>query len=285
MVGNALRPLRFLRLISKVKMFQVIATCSSQMLPVVGSLLASVAVLFYAYSMIGMATFGGMLPTAANKPEYQASTFKANGYEVLNFDTLVNSYIVLFCLMVVNNWHVIMDGWMLATNRVAVLFFVSFYMLVVLVAANLVVAQLLDLYDNTTSSREALSLSLCERRVLALLSNQKKFAGREYRILDRKSHDDVLMDLFLGNRTERLQIGDVLDDVEVAQPVSTFDGQMIPLHKAKLTTNGLEQELLDEEHQSVRVRLMRSQHGNMLVHFLPNAGGAAVNMNPLSKGL
>ena len=64
--------------------------------------------------------------------------------------------VTLFHIMIVNNWWVTCDmycyvfgsGW-------PILFFVSFWMLTVLIMLNLVIAFILDIYGNVSSEVEA----------------------------------------------------------------------------------------------------------------------------------
>ena len=61
-------------------------------------------------------------------PRLQGSEYAALGYYRNNFNDIVSSFVVLFELMVVNQWHVIADGFVILTNKYARIYFVTYHM-------------------------------------------------------------------------------------------------------------------------------------------------------------
>jgi hypothetical protein len=61
-------------------------------------------------------------------PQLQGSEYAALGYYRNNFNDIVSSFIVLFELMVVNQWHVIADGFVILTSKYARVYFVTYHM-------------------------------------------------------------------------------------------------------------------------------------------------------------
>ena len=55
----------------------------------------------------------------------------------VNFNNLANAFVTLFTLMVVNQWHIIANGFVLVTNKWARLYFISFHMVVVILVLNI----------------------------------------------------------------------------------------------------------------------------------------------------
>jgi hypothetical protein len=82
-----------------------------------------------------------------NAYEYAAnSAFGKSHYWNLNFNTFGASHVVLFYLMIVNNWPVVMEGYVAVAGFSARLFFYAWYMVIVLVVLNIVLAFLLDAF-------------------------------------------------------------------------------------------------------------------------------------------
>ncbi|XP_065830706.1 two pore calcium channel protein 1-like [Oscarella lobularis] len=86
---------------------------------------------------------------------YDRST--ADGlYYMNNFDNLINSYVTLFELMIINNWHVTMQGTVDAVHifrphlyaDIVRIFFILFYMVTVVVVINVVVAFILGAFES-----------------------------------------------------------------------------------------------------------------------------------------
>lgn len=88
----------------------------------------------------------------------QGTDYLANGYATLNFNDAECSFVTLFCVLVVNNWFVIVDGFAAVSNRdLARVYFLAFYVVGVLLFLNIVVAFILDAflseYNKARSSR------------------------------------------------------------------------------------------------------------------------------------
>lgn len=69
--------------------------------------------------------------------------FAANAHA---YPLLLNSYNTLFELMVVNNWQLIMEGHVATTSKAARTYFFVYFLFVVLVVNNVIVAFLLDAF-------------------------------------------------------------------------------------------------------------------------------------------
>ena len=76
----------------------------------------------------------------------------------MNFNDVESAFVTLFCILVVNNWFVVVDGFAAVASRdVARVYFLSFYVIGVLLFLNIVVAFILDAflseYNKARSSR------------------------------------------------------------------------------------------------------------------------------------
>ena len=66
---------------------------------------------FYFFSLVGMVIFGGK--NQQNSKIFSQNESIPQNYYLLNFNDLISSYITLLSLMVVNNWMVIVDLYVL----------------------------------------------------------------------------------------------------------------------------------------------------------------------------
>merc|ERR1711904_558794 len=99
-----------------------------------------------------MLLFGGVINRDTESPYYDAvrkSSFGKAGYYPNNFNDLPSALICLFELLVINNWFVISDGFAAARGPPARLFFVTFYVVVVQLCLNVVVAFVMDTFFTT----------------------------------------------------------------------------------------------------------------------------------------
>jgi len=67
-------------------------------------------------------------------------------YQLNNFDNILYSFNTLFDLLVVNNWFLIMQGHVNATQPIARLYFMAYYLFTVIVVTNVIIAFILDAF-------------------------------------------------------------------------------------------------------------------------------------------
>ena len=90
-----------------------------------------------------------------DNPRLNGTDYAADGYYLNNFDSYSRALITLFELMVVNNWQVIMFGVVAVTNKWSQIYFLSFYIMTVMVVLNLILAFIVEVYvlKSETNSR------------------------------------------------------------------------------------------------------------------------------------
>ena len=101
-------------------------------------------VIFYEFAQLGMIWFGGKLTfevyETLNMPAY---------YYKMNFNDFFSAIIVLFQQMVVNNWYAVVNmtaDYMGNNKQLIRLFFICFWVLVVLILLNIIVAVVLEVH-------------------------------------------------------------------------------------------------------------------------------------------
>jgi hypothetical protein len=123
------------------------------LIPLVGTLCGVLLAVFFFYAHLGVFVFGGKV-----YPEYLL--LKVDNIEKLpivegfnNFNDFPSAFITLFELIIVNNWAVTTEIHVLATSKWARLFFLTFWLVAVIIALNLLVAFILDMFNLQVMTR------------------------------------------------------------------------------------------------------------------------------------
>ncbi len=142
-----LRMIRILRILRVLSEFHTVTNTIARVLPALMRYFAVLLVIFYMFAIVGMEMFSGVLINN-NSTKFLESSYTSNGYSHNNFETLYNSFVVLFEQMVVNNWPIVMEGCVMATSWWALAYFLAFYLITVVTVMNVLIAFLLDAYQN-----------------------------------------------------------------------------------------------------------------------------------------
>jgi len=136
-IALALRALRMLRLFTGVSRFQCIFRRLMQLLPNLTGLFGLLWFTFSVYAQIGVLCFGGSLYDGADP----ASGYSPDPlYFYCNFNDFGSAFITLFELLVQNNWMVIMATTAAFNGEASRIYFITWWVLGVLVLTNLLVA-------------------------------------------------------------------------------------------------------------------------------------------------
>ena len=161
-----LRVLRLVKVLRSARRFQVVISTVAQLGPAIAIYGVMLLVVFYVYAIIGMEAYAGRVyagnsslngsvfnessPFAvdihAKNPKLIGSQYAADGYYANNFNDIVSSFILLFELMVVNQWHVLTQGFVDVTSEASRFYFLSFHMLTVTIVLNIFVAFIIEAF-------------------------------------------------------------------------------------------------------------------------------------------
>ena len=120
-----LRVTRIFKVFHGVPRFKVVINTLLHILPSLATYGSVLFIIYYFFAMIGMSVFAGKISTLSSSSSgddhcgnanLKGSEFAAEGYCPNNFNDLTSSLTVLFELMVVNQWHVIAEGHVLAVG-------------------------------------------------------------------------------------------------------------------------------------------------------------------------
>jgi len=97
------------------------------------------ACIYYEFAIIGMWLFGMKINSENVDPRIDGTNFTNSWYQYSSFNDIIDAYIVLFSLMIVNNWNLVMEGYLDVTSKWSRLYFMSFHLITVLIALNLTI--------------------------------------------------------------------------------------------------------------------------------------------------
>ncbi|OWM78652.1 hypothetical protein CDL15_Pgr002823 [Punica granatum] len=143
------RLLRLIRLLMYVKRYRAFVATFLTLIPSLMPYLGIIFCILCIYCSLGEQIFGGIVnagniklnSTALYDDEYPFP------YLLFNFNDYPNGMVTLFCLMVMNNWQDWMQSYKVLTGSSwTLIYFVSFYLITVLLLLNLVVAFVLEAF-------------------------------------------------------------------------------------------------------------------------------------------
>ncbi|KER28182.1 hypothetical protein T265_04939 [Opisthorchis viverrini] len=111
--------------------------------PVLGILLS----VYYVYALLGMSLFHGVIVYNANSSStenLQCGTYQQLQYWSINFDDFAASIVLLWDLMVVNNWHVIVTAYQQTLNNWVHLYMISWWLIAPVGLLSLVTAFVIE---------------------------------------------------------------------------------------------------------------------------------------------
>jgi hypothetical protein len=139
-----IRLLRVIRLFFAFQPIQIIASTFIQLLPSATSLLGTLWVLMYTYALVGVELFGGRV--YRGEPSLANTVYGRNDYYSLNFNDMAGSVVVLWCLLLVNDWWVLMEGFRVVSVGWVRIYFISFYVVASVVMLSVLTSFILDAF-------------------------------------------------------------------------------------------------------------------------------------------
>jgi len=111
------RVLRAARLLLSVERLQIIFQVLFNVVPMFLTLASSLFVLMSVFSELGLLFFGGKIRLSNPALNATVSVFGQADYYANNFNDFASGLVTLFELLVVNNWWMIMQGFVDATSE------------------------------------------------------------------------------------------------------------------------------------------------------------------------
>ncbi|KAG9352141.1 hypothetical protein JZ751_020554 [Albula glossodonta] len=151
---NMIIVFRFLRIIPNIKLMALVASTLVDLVKNLRAFAGILVVVYYVYAVLGIWLFEGAIPapgnssmitnTSAGNYSMECGTYEQLGYWPNNFDDFAASLVLLYNIMVVNNWQVFMDAYSRYTTGWSKVYFVSWWLTSSVMWVNLFVALILE---------------------------------------------------------------------------------------------------------------------------------------------
>lgn len=110
------------------------------------TMLLSLYTVYYVFANIGMFLWSGLITT---NTQVLVKNQIPVLYYLMNFNDFLSSFVTLFHIMVVNNWFLTCNMYCAVMGRTTPrLFFISFWVVTVLIMLNLVIAFMIEIYES-----------------------------------------------------------------------------------------------------------------------------------------
>ncbi|XP_074521664.1 two pore channel protein 2 [Halichoeres trimaculatus] len=174
---NLLIVFRFLRIIPDIKLMALVASTLLDLLKNLRAFAGILVVVYYVFAVFGIWLFEGSIKPPPNMSDLSNSTMEnvtsnfsmaCGTYEQLeywpnNFDDFGASIILLYDIMVVNNWQAFMDAYSRYTSDWSKIFFVCWWLTSSVMWVNLFVALILENFIYRWDRSHSCSVTEVER--------------------------------------------------------------------------------------------------------------------------
>ncbi|KAL2331703.1 hypothetical protein Fmac_019284 [Flemingia macrophylla] len=139
------RMLRLIRLLMHVKRYRAFVATFLTLIPSLMPYLGIIFCVLCIYCSLGVQIFGGIVN--AGNPELEFTDLAENDYLVFNFNDFPNGMVTLFNFLVTATWDEVMTSYKELTGTSwTYLYFISFYVITVLLLLNLIIAFVLEAF-------------------------------------------------------------------------------------------------------------------------------------------
>ena len=177
------RLLRLAVYLQEIHTFKIIIESIINLLSPFWSILSVLFSIFFIYALIGLRIWGGIV--SLENEEIRNNDSTPDNWALNNFNDFNSAFITLFGLMVVNNWMITAEMYVNISNTKLVLFyFVTFYILAVLVGLNIIVCFAIDMYASIKRLDQEQKGHEDKLYTLAMEVKQRRLEGEEGMTLD-----------------------------------------------------------------------------------------------------
>jgi len=273
-----LRVLRIIKIFHGIDAFKMILNTIFHILPSLFTYVGVLFVFFYIYAIIGMESFKNQInfygqdtynttdpmKQWCGNEALKDSQFYKDRYCANNFNDIGSAFIVLFELLVVNQWHVITEGYVLATGSKATrIYFISYHLVTVILILNIFTAFVLEAflleYSYTKGTLEKALETKINEMGLAYGSKPVMKQGKKESKNNSKESilDDDELDTVDADHDNLQYVAEQLEEI-VRNYTNYGKDTQIRFHLKKGTMNVhtllqkmFQDELLDETHQDI----------------------------------
>ncbi|XP_021850725.2 two pore calcium channel protein 1A [Spinacia oleracea] len=201
------RVLRLVRLSMRVKSYRAFVATFLTLIPSLMPYLGTVFCVMCIYSSLGVQIFGGMVN--AGNALLEGTDLAENDYLLFNFNDYPNAMVTTFNLVVMGNWQAWMQTyWDLTGTSWSLVYFVSFYLITVMLILNLIIAFVLEAFFSELELEES------EGEPEAGKGKGKNYHRRYTGHKSRSQRVDILLHRILSSELDQ---SDACQDSETAE--------------------------------------------------------------------
>ncbi|PAA53464.1 hypothetical protein BOX15_Mlig010695g8, partial [Macrostomum lignano] len=145
-LANIIISLRVLRIVPRLKSIKIVWDSMRDILANLRFFLGVLAVAYYVFAVIGLQLFSGLITLEALANQTACDSYAHLDYASLHFNDFAAAIVVLWDLMIVNNWHVIANAFATAAGQAARIYFVIWWLVSAIIIMNTFTALILDIY-------------------------------------------------------------------------------------------------------------------------------------------
>jgi two pore calcium channel protein 2 len=153
-VANILIILRLLRVLADIKAMNIVASTIYNLFLNLTPFAGILVVMYYTFAIVGMELFHGVIhydnftnwsfPNVT--PAHKCGSYQQLGYYPANFNDFASTIVVLWDLMVVNNWNVFLYAYEEASGKWSKLFFMLWFVVAVVIGLNLFTVGVIEIF-------------------------------------------------------------------------------------------------------------------------------------------
>jgi len=149
------RVIRIVRVLSLSKRARAILNTVGRLTPALRSLFMILISIYYLFAIVGVGFFKDVIRKGHMSEEFMRTYYAQNNYWENNFNDIMHAFVLLFEIMIVNNWNLTVEAFVVATGtNWTRVYFVAYFFCTVVVGMNVVVALILEAFITKYSSAE-----------------------------------------------------------------------------------------------------------------------------------
>ncbi|XP_019856673.1 PREDICTED: two pore calcium channel protein 2-like [Amphimedon queenslandica] len=147
-VMNLFIVFRMLRIIPQVKSVSFVFGTMVEIVKNLRAFAGIIIVIYYLFALLGMEIFGRnhKLENDTSPAAYRCGTYEQLEYYSYNFHDFAASLVILWNIMVVNNWSVFLDAFSRSATKWSQLYFVAWWLVAVIIIVNLFISLVIEVF-------------------------------------------------------------------------------------------------------------------------------------------
>ncbi|XP_010689009.1 two pore calcium channel protein 1A [Beta vulgaris subsp. vulgaris] len=192
------RVLRLIRLLMRVKRYRAFVATFLTLIPSLMPYLGTVFCVMCIYSSLGVQIFGGIVN--AGNASLEGTDLADSDYFLFNFNDYPNAMVTTFNLVVMGNWQAWMQTYSALTGTSwTLVYFVSFYLISVMLILNLIIAFVLEAFFSELELEESEEEADEEKEKTKTDRRRRRYTGHK----SRSQRVDILLHRILSSELDK----------------------------------------------------------------------------------